>query len=79
MDFIAGDLDVAIEVKGGGRVHDGDLRGLRALAEERRVRRRVVVSLETLPRTLGDGTNTRALTAAGPAEVAPYLYLCPRL
>jgi predicted AAA+ superfamily ATPase len=55
VDFIAGDLDLAIEVKGGSRVHDGDLRGLRALAEEGRVRRRVVVCLETEPRRLSDG------------------------
>jgi predicted AAA+ superfamily ATPase len=55
VDLIAGDLDLAIEVKGGARVHDADLRGLRALAEDRRVRRRVVVCLETEPRRLADG------------------------
>ena len=55
VDVIAGDLDLAIEVKGGIRVHDGDLRGLRALAEEGRVRRRVVVCLETQPRRSADG------------------------
>ena len=55
VDYIAGDLDLAIEVKGAGRVHDGDLRGLVALAEEARVRRRVVVCLEAEPRRLGDG------------------------
>jgi predicted AAA+ superfamily ATPase len=55
VDFLAGERDLAIEVKGGERVHDGDLRGLRALAEDGRVRRRVVVCLERQPRTLGDG------------------------
>jgi predicted AAA+ superfamily ATPase len=55
VDFLAGERDLAIEVKGGERVHDGDLRGLRALAEDGRVRRRVVVCLERQPRTLSDG------------------------
>lgn len=55
IDFIAGDLDLAVEVKGGARVHDGDLRGLRALAEEHRVRRRVVACLEKQPRVVADG------------------------
>ena len=55
MDFILGDLDVAIEVKGGARVHDGDVRSLRALGEEQRVRRSIVVSLEREPRTIAAG------------------------
>jgi hypothetical protein len=46
---------VAVEVKGGPRVHDGDLHGLRALREEHRVRRAVVVSLERQPRTIEPG------------------------
>jgi predicted AAA+ superfamily ATPase len=53
VDLILGDMEVAVEVKGGARVHDGDLRGLRALAEEHRVRHRVVVCLEREPRTVG--------------------------
>lgn len=52
VDFILGDLDVAIEVKGSGRVHEGDLRGLRALREEHRVKHSIVVSLEREPRTI---------------------------
>jgi uncharacterized protein len=55
VDFVLGDLDLAVEVKGGERVHDGDLTGLRALAEERIVKRRVVVALERQPRTAGPG------------------------
>ena len=55
VDFVLGDLDVAIEVKGGTRVHDGDLTGLRALAEEHRLRRSIVVSLERQPRKLPPG------------------------
>jgi predicted AAA+ superfamily ATPase len=55
VDFVLGDLDLAIEVKGGPRVHDGDLTGLRALAEEHRIRRSVVVSLERQSRRIAPG------------------------
>ena len=58
VDVIAGDLDLAVEVKGAARVHDGDVRGVRALAEEHRVRRRVVACLEKQPRRLADGSRT---------------------
>lgn len=52
VDFIVGDLDLAIEVKGAARVHEGDLRGLRILREEQRVRRAIVVCLEREPRVV---------------------------
>ena len=55
VDFVAGDLDLAIEVKGSGRVHDGDITGLRALREEHRVKRSIVVSLERQARTIARG------------------------
>jgi len=55
VDFVLGELDVAIEVKAGTRVHDGDLGGLRALAQEHRVRRAIMVSLERQPRTAPPG------------------------
>jgi predicted AAA+ superfamily ATPase len=55
VDFIAGNLDLAIEVKGAGRVHEGDTSGLRALREEYRVKRCVVVCLERKPRTMAPG------------------------
>lgn len=55
VDAILGDLAVAIEIKGGTRVHDGDLRSLRALAEEHRIKCAVVVSLERQPRTVPPG------------------------
>lgn len=52
VDFILGDLDAAVECKGATRVHGPDLAGLRALAEERKVRRRIVVCAEKEPRTI---------------------------
>jgi len=68
IDVIVGDLDLAIEIKSGNRVHDGDLRGLRAIAEEHRIRRRIVVCLESAPRTLADGI-----------EVLPWRHFLERL
>jgi predicted AAA+ superfamily ATPase len=46
VDFILGDMDVAIEVKSSQKIHSGHLRGMRALLEEHQVKRSVVVSLE---------------------------------
>jgi predicted AAA+ superfamily ATPase len=54
VDFILGDMLAAVEVKAGLRVHEGDVRGLRALGEEQRVRHRIVVSQERQPRRMGD-------------------------
>ena len=55
VDFILGKKDVAMEVKGSSRVHDGDLRGLRALKEDGPVRRCVIICMEKEPRILDDG------------------------
>lgn len=55
VDFVLGEMDVAIEVKGSARVHDGDLTGLRALIEEQRPRRALVVSLERQARRVPPG------------------------
>jgi len=54
VDFILGDKEMAVEVKSGVRVHEGDLKGLRALAEDGAVGRRVLVCQESLPRKLED-------------------------
>lgn len=43
VDFIVGDMDLAIEAKSGRRVHVGDLRGLAALRSSHVVRKAVVV------------------------------------
>ena len=55
VDFILGNLEVAVEVKGSGRVHEGDISGLRALREEHRSKRAIVVSTERQPRTVSPG------------------------
>jgi uncharacterized protein len=55
VDFVLGDLEVAIEVKGASRVHDGDLRGLKALAADATVKKMFVVSTERAPRRVDNG------------------------
>ncbi len=50
VDFILGDMNVAIEVKGSHRIHSTHTRGLRALLEEHTVKQAVIVSLEKQPR-----------------------------
>ena len=50
VDFILGDMNVAIEVKGSHRIHSTHTRGLRALLEEHRVKEAVIVCLEKQPR-----------------------------
>jgi len=52
VDFILGNMNAAIEVKGTHRVHNTHTRGLRALLEENTVERAVIVSLENQPRKL---------------------------
>ncbi len=55
VDFILGDMAVAIECKASSRIHDGDLHGLRTLAEEHHVGKRLLVSQERATRRLPDG------------------------
>ena len=50
VDFILGDMDLAVEVKGSGRIHSGHTRGLKALQEEYSIGRTILVSLEKQPR-----------------------------
>jgi predicted AAA+ superfamily ATPase len=52
VDFVLGD-HTAVEVKASGNVTARDLRGLEALGEERRWKRRVCVALEARPRRIG--------------------------
>ena len=55
VDFILGEMEAAVEVKGGARVHDGDLGGLRALRTSHRVKHAVIVCLETARRVVEPG------------------------
>lgn len=52
VDFILGDMNVAIEIKGSSRIHEADAQGLKVLQSEHKVRHSVIVSLESQPRRL---------------------------
>jgi uncharacterized protein len=52
VDFVLGDMEVALEIKGGRRVHEGDLKGLSALLADHKVKHPLLVSLEREPRRL---------------------------
>ena len=52
VDFVLGDMNIAIEVKGTQRVHSGHARGLKALLEEHTVGKAIIVSLESQVRKL---------------------------
>lgn len=55
VDFVIDDLRLAVEVKASARIHPGDLRGLRALAEDGPVGRRIVVTAHGEPAVIEDG------------------------
>ena len=56
VDFVLGDMEVAVEAKASARITRDHLRGLRTLAEEHPgVRRRIVVCLEPRTRRTDDG------------------------
>ncbi len=56
VDFLLGDIEVAIEAKASARINRVHLRGLRTLSEEHPdVQSRIVVSLEPRPRRTEDG------------------------
>ena len=55
VDFILGDKELAVEVKGASRVHEEDFRALAALSEDGPVKRKFVVCLEKEPRQIQKG------------------------
>jgi predicted AAA+ superfamily ATPase len=52
VDFLIGDKELAIEVKGSARVHEGDIKSLKALLEDGPVRKCCIVCLEKQSRQL---------------------------
>jgi predicted AAA+ superfamily ATPase len=54
VDFILGENEVAIEVKSTDHVKSEHLNGLKAFAEEYEVKKKIVVSNDTLPRLMGN-------------------------
>jgi predicted AAA+ superfamily ATPase len=54
VDFILGESEVAVEVKGTDLVRPHHARGLAAFSEEYKTRRKMIVSLDARPRKMGD-------------------------
>ena len=54
VDFVLGDMEVAIEVKASSRVRQTDVKALRLLQTEHQLKRAVIVSFESEPRKLGN-------------------------
>lgn len=68
VDFILGDKELAVEVKGSGRAHEGDMSSLKALREDGPVKRCCLVCMEREPRV-----------AAGHIQILPWRMFVERL
>lgn len=55
VDFVLGEKDLAVEIKGASRAHEGDIRSLQALIEDGPVKKSCLVCLEKQPRILANG------------------------
>jgi len=55
VDFVLGDHDIAVEVKGTDMVNNKHLKGIRAFKEEYQARAHIVVSMDLNPRRTTDG------------------------
>ncbi|MDF3054733.1 MAG: hypothetical protein K0Q74_640 [Gammaproteobacteria bacterium] len=55
VDFILGDMEVAVEIKSSQRVHETDTKALLALAASHTVKRLLLVSLESEPKKFDNG------------------------
>lgn len=56
VDFILGEKDVALEVKGVEEVQSHNMRGIKAFNEEYKPKKSIIVSLDSKPRKVGDIT-----------------------
>ncbi len=54
VDFILGNKDIALEIKGSSRIHDGDTIPLKALQEDGPIKNSIIVCLENEPRQLSN-------------------------
>jgi len=55
VDFILGEMDVALEIKASRNIHSAHTRSIRALREEHLVAQAIIISLEKEPRRLEPG------------------------
>ena len=56
IDFVLGDHEVAIEVKSTDHVNSRHLKGLKAFAEEYKVMKLILISMDPFPRQIGNIT-----------------------
>jgi predicted AAA+ superfamily ATPase len=68
VDLVIGDMDVALELKSTREIRRRDLKGLRALLEERQPREKILVSRVAAPRRTEDGI-----------DIVPWRQFCARL
>ncbi len=54
VDFILGEKELAVEIKGSPRVHEGDIRSLQALIEDGPIKKRCLVCMEKQSRNLAN-------------------------
>lgn len=54
VDFILGDMQIAIEVKASKRIHENDTKALKLLQEEQSVKKSIIISFETEPKILAN-------------------------
>lgn len=57
VDFILNDMEVAIEIKASQRVHETDVRALKVLQEENKVKKCILVSFELESKILSDNVH----------------------
>ena len=68
VDFVVDDLSLAMEAKSSKSIIDADLKGLRQLAIDQKVRRRAIVCLEPKRRVTHDG-----ITIVPASELSDFL------
>jgi predicted AAA+ superfamily ATPase len=68
VDFILGEKELAVEIKGSSRVHEADLHSLQALIEDGPIKRCCLVCMEREPRTV-----------AGHIQILPWRMFIERL
>jgi predicted AAA+ superfamily ATPase len=54
IDFILGDMQVALEIKSSKRVHEGDVKNIKILQQEQKASRHIIISFEEMPKKLGN-------------------------
>ena len=54
VDFILGDMEIALEIKSSKRVHEGHLKNMKVLQQEQKAARHILISFEETPKKMGN-------------------------